>query len=66
MNRLRLRIIQVISLVLVIFPILTVSTFQAVGIARNTFTNFTVNDTGMYIDGFDANTFEDPTSDVFG
>jgi len=66
LNRFKLRIIQIISFVLVIFPILTVSTFQAVGIARNTFTNYIINDTGMYIDGFDANTFEDPTSDVFG
>ncbi len=66
MNRFKLRVIQIISFVLVIFPILTVSTFQAVGIARNTFTNYIINDTGMYIDDFDANTFEDPTSDVFG
>ncbi|NHJ48399.1 MAG: hypothetical protein FK733_11500 [Asgard group archaeon] len=65
MIRLNKKILQIISVTLLIFPIVSITSIQAIGYNGYNQSLFT-EDTDVFVDNFSTINFRDPTSDVFG
>ncbi|MHA1211289.1 MAG: hypothetical protein ACTSSH_02400, partial [Candidatus Heimdallarchaeota archaeon] len=66
MNLFGKRKIQFISVILLMLPILTVSSLQAFGYLGNTHPTFTANESDIFIENFTDQVFKDPTTDAEG
>jgi len=66
LNRNKKIILQIITVIFVIIPILTISTYQAFGYLGNNHHTFSIKETDVYNDGFLDTTFRDPATDAFG